>query len=91
MKKRASALTAEECLERLHAAAEALVAEGVSPETVTAALLAVTLKSIKKSRRAVEGLDAAAKVFSDYAERTFQQEKQERAEKRAMRLGLTDN
>lgn len=43
MKIRASALTAEECIDRLYAAAETLAAEGAPLETVTGALLSVTL------------------------------------------------
>jgi hypothetical protein len=91
MKKRAASIDVDDCIDRLQAAVDALASEGVHEAYVSAALLQVTIRAVKKSRDPAKALDQAAHMFLEAAERAFEGAKQDRAKKRAKRLGLTDH
>lgn len=63
----------DDCIDRLQAAAEALACEGVTADSIMAALLPVMVKTARKSSDPVHSLDSAAHVLLDSAER-FSQE-----------------
>ncbi len=83
--------TVEECIERLQAVTDALVTERADPDTIVEALVKVAIKTGWKSRRAEAIFDAGMKALSNAAYDAFEQAKKERADKRAKRLGLTDD
>ena len=86
-----SARTAQECIERLEATADALVSEGADPSSIMGALVKVVVRTALKTRDPAADLDAAANVLLNAAERASEQAKKDRAGKRAKRLGLTDD
>jgi len=80
-----------ECMDRLQVATDALVSEGAASDTVVHALVAVARKAAQKHRQPAALFDEAAKALMNAAEHAFEQAKKDRADKRAKRLGLTED
>jgi hypothetical protein len=86
-----SAMTIKECIKRLEATADALVSEGADPSSIMGVLVKVMVRTALKTRNPAADLDLAANVLLNAAERASEQAKKDRADKRAKRLGLTDD
>jgi hypothetical protein len=89
--KKKPAMTVEECTERLQAVTGALVSERAPPEMIVEALVHVAINAGLKHRKPDDLFDRAANAFLTAADGVFEQAKKDRAEKRARRLGLTDD
>jgi len=83
--------TLGECMDRLQAATDALVSEGAASDTVVHALVSVAIKSGQQYRQPAALFDEAANAFVDKALQASEQAKKDRADKRAKRLGLTED
>ena len=75
-------MTAEDCIDRLHAFVDDLARNGASADEIAGALLNVFVTTAKNGQRPLDALEAGAEVLSNAAERAFQQAKKDRAEKR---------
>ncbi len=89
MKKRGKSLA--DCIEPLQVATDALLNEGAAPDTVVHALVAVAIKAGQKYRQPAALFDDATNTFVDAALQAAEQATKDRADKRAKRLGLTDD
>ncbi len=85
------ARTDQECVERLEATADALLSEGADPSSIMGALVKVIVRTALETRDTAASLDRAANVLLNAADGAFEQAKKDRADKRAKRLGLTDD
>ena len=85
------AKTVEECIERLQVATDALVKDRVTQDTIVKALVALAIETGWKSSQPEAIFDVAEKAFTNAAYDAFEQAKKDRADKRAKRLGLTED
>jgi hypothetical protein len=84
-------LTVDDCFTRVGATIEALEKDGAPPNMIVEALVTMAVHTGDKHRRAKELFTASIRWLERARDIAAEREKKDRADKRAKRLGMTED